>query len=314
MSALTVAGQHAAARDRVIESVRREALRAWRQVNPTAVNASWRAQLPRLLMALAGAQLLAAAMSTLYVDRVLQEQGLDPAAAGAVNARALSGIASDGRALDTLLMQPVLAVLAALATPGVDRLRAMATGQANLDMIVRTQVADAGRVADEIATVVRPSAQGYVRMISPGACARCAILAGRWYRWDAGFLRHPSCSCVGVPSAEDRTGDLFTDPRAYFDSLTPEEQDRIFTKAGAEAIRLGADMGQVVNARRGMQTATVFGREVAITREGITRRGLAGQRLGDSSRGVRLMPEQIFADATSREDAVRLLRRFGYIR
>jgi hypothetical protein len=341
MPALAVARRHAATRDRVIGNVRQEARRAWQRVNPAAVNATWLAQLPRMLLAVAGAQLLSAASSALYLDRVLAEQGLDPTAVGAVNARALAGIASDGRPLDTLLMQPMFTTLAALGA-GMQEARALAGGYATLDMIVRTQIADAGRVADELATAVRPAAQGYVRMVSPGACARCAILAGRWYRWDAGFLRHPSCNCVGIPSAEDRAGDLFTDPRAYFDSLSPEEQDRIFTTSGAEAIRLGADMSQVVNARRGMQSSVVFGREIQHTLEGITRRGVAGSRLiaeGARLQGIqaetvtrtsrsgpverqvirqrvnipRLMPEQILADATGRDAAIRLLRRFGYI-
>src|SRR5690554_3698273 len=161
-----------------------------------------------------------------------------------------------------------------------------------------------------------------------------------WY--SANGIIVSNCDCIHVPSTEAAGRDLTTDPRAYFDSLSPEEQDRIFTKAGAQAIRDGASISQVVNARRGMRTASVFGRDVLITLEGITRRGLAGRRLisegarvqreiaervtrlsreGAVQRQVRrgrvqiprLMPEQIYRVATSRDDAIRLLRRFGYI-
>lgn len=72
----------------------------------------------------------------------------------------------------------------------------------------------------------------------------------------------------------------------------------MFGKAGAEAIRSGADMAAVVNARRGMYTAA-DGRKY--TREAATRRRL------------RLMPEQIFREAKDRDDAIRLLRLHGYI-
>ena len=116
--------------------------------------------------------------------------------------------------------------------------------------------------------------------------------------------------------AEATAGDLTTDPRAYFDSLPATEQERIFTKAGARAIRDGSDIGRVVNARRGMNTAQsgrlarrkVAGQWVYTTTEATSRRGI--------SRGgrVRLMPESIYQFADSREDALRMLKAHGYIR
>ena len=97
-------------------------------------------------------------------------------------------------------------------------------------------------------------------------------------------------------------------------------------KAGAEAIRLGADMNQVVNARRGVEKAQVGGREVLTTREGMTRLGEASKRMGASQFGrkrghrylfakdrVRLMPETILDLADDREHAVEMLRTFGYL-
>ncbi len=100
-----------------------------------------------------------------------------------------------------------------------------------------------------------------------------------------------------MPVGEDVPSDVTTDPRAYFDSLDREGQDELLGEAGAEAVRNGADMAKVVNARRGIYTADgrLFTREAARGRP-------------------RLMPEQIFRDARDREDAVRLLRLHGYIR
>jgi hypothetical protein len=78
----------------------------------------------------------------------------------------------------------------------------------------------------------------------------------------------------------------------------------VFGKAGAEAIRAGADITQVVNARQGMQTATVFGRSALVTTTARRR----------SSARVRLMPEQILLEAKgSRDEAIRLLKLHGYL-
>lgn len=355
MTVHSVATEHYEARAAIVTAATKAALARWETVVPTRVGASWNAVLPEVMTIVAGAQLAAARAADTYVDSALDSQNMRADADGRVVAGLLAGIASDGRTLDGLLRSPAVATIQAL-NGGATVSRAMATGQATLDMIVGTQVADAGRVADGIAITARPRV-GYVRMLTPPSCSRCAILAGRWYRYDAGFDRHPRCNCTQIPASEDTAGDLRTDPQAYFDSLSKEEQDRIFTKAGARAIRDGADMGQVVNARRGMTTAgrdefgnrigrlaptRVFGRDVFTTTEGTTTRGLAGQRLidegarlsgetaetvlrrsraGDVTRTVtrqrvqvpRLMPESIYQLAESRADAVRLLRRFGYI-
>src|SRR5690606_16892226 len=96
---------------------------------------------------------------------------------------------------------------------------ALAIGQATLDMIVRTQVADAGRVADGVALAARRRAGGYVRMVVGATCDRCIILAGRWYRWNQGFQRHPRCDCIHIPAREDTAESVQTDPRKLFDSM-----------------------------------------------------------------------------------------------
>lgn len=300
MSVESVARQHSLARRRIVDGTAQAARSVWARLNTDLISASWRALLPEVLIAVTGAQRLVAGGADSYLDRVLAEQGANTAAAGQVNPRRLSGVASDGRRLDTLLNRPAAATLGALAT-GRPLPMALATGQATLDMIVRTQIADAGRVADQIATVARPVA-GYVRMLSPPACSRCVILAGRRYRWNQGFRRHPDCQCVHIPAAEAIADDLRLNPRNYFDGLSSAEQDRIFTHAGAEAIRDGADMSRVVNASRGMYAAG--GRQ--LTREATTRLGI--------NRPVRLMPEQIMREAKgNRDETLRLLRLNGFI-
>lgn len=274
--------------------------RLWRQVDRTNLGPSWRSLVPQAVAILTGSQAFAAAASESYVSRALAEQGSDADPVGRVIPGRFAGTASDGRPLDSLLYQPAFTALKQLKS-GSDVRRAMSAGLLDLDMIVRTQVADAGRVADGVAIAARPEVTGYVRMLSPPSCSRCAVLAGAVYRWNRGFKRHPRCDCRHIPAAEDAQ-DLTTDPKAYFDSLEETEQNRVFTKAGAEAIRDGADMARVVNARRGMYTAA--GKK-------LTTEATTGRR---ARRGARLMPERIYREAgTDRAEAVRLLRLHGYL-
>ena len=112
-------------------------------------------------------------------------------------------------------------------------------------------------------------------------------------------------------------------PQKLVDAMSDSQRRKVFGEAGAKAIEAGADVGQVVNARRGMTTATVYRRRLQVTTEGTTRRGLAGNRLKNFekvpgaryrvSRSPRLMPEEIFRIADDREHALRLLRLNGFI-
>ncbi|MEO3922701.1 hypothetical protein ABGB07_02280 [Micromonosporaceae bacterium B7E4] len=310
MSLLSVAREHYRVRARMARALEREAARLWRQVDRANISGSWADLLPRLLVAVVAAQRASAAASDAYVAAALAEQDASTGQVG-VNAAAFAGIASDGRNLGTLLAQPIITSKVALER-GTTEAYALAAGQAALQMIVATQVADAGRVADGVALTAQRRATGYVRMTVGRTCSRCLILAGKRYEWNQGFQRHPRCDCRHIPVAEDVPLSVQTSPKAAFDAMDRAEQDRVFTKAGAQAIREGADMGQVVNARKGMYTAA--GR--TLTAEGATRRGFAGARLGAprGQRAIRLMPEQIYREARgNRDEALRLLRLHGYI-
>lgn len=297
MAVEPIAAQHA---ERQVTLARRTATelgRLWRLIDVQRIAGSWGALLPQALVVLGTSQATAAAAAGTYVDDALEAQGAAPAVVGRVAVEAFAGIASDGRPLATLLLQPSLTALRQIEQ-GASPTQALAMGRFTLDMITRTQVADAGRVAVGTAIAARPEVGGYVRMIVGKTCSRCLILAGRRYEWNQGFRRHPRCDCRHVPVAEDVPGDVRTDPGAYFASLDRAEQDDLLGKDGAEAVRNGGDLAAVVNARRGMYTAD--GRQY--TREAATR-----QRR-------RLMPEQILREAKGRDDAIRLLRLHGYIR
>ncbi|MFD6770604.1 hypothetical protein ACFWC6_30775 [Micromonospora chalcea] len=190
-SPVEVARDHAALRRRLSAAVAGEAARLWGEVDPGRIGPSWLRAVPRLLLVLIGAQSAAAGQADRYLDDVLDAQGIDPAAEGRVVPTALAGVASDGRDLSDLLYQPAVRALSGIRD-GATVDQALAGGGAGLDMIVRTQVADAGRIADQVAMVAR-DVPGYRRMLVGGGCSRCAILAGRWYAYNAGFDRHPRC-------------------------------------------------------------------------------------------------------------------------
>jgi hypothetical protein len=290
-----IAAQHSERQVQLGRRTAREMARLWRLIDPRNIGPSWRSLLPQAVVALATSQATAAASAGLYVADVGEEYGLDGASVGRIMPGAFAGIASDGRDLVSLLYEPAIVSLRQIGQ-GASAARGLASGRFTLDMISRTQVADAGRVADGVAIATRPQLRGYVRMVVGKTCSRCLILAGRVYRWNEGFQRHPRCDCRHVPVADDVPDDVRTDPKAYFHSLDTAEQDELLGKAGAEAVRDGADMAKVVNARRGMYTAD--GRQ--FTTEA------AGAR-------PRIMPEQLFRDAEDRDDAIRLLRLHGYI-
>lgn len=149
------------------------------------------------------------------------------------------------------------------------------------DRLVASLVADAGRAAESVAITARPGV-GWVRYLRPPSCSRCAVLAGRFYRWSDGFRRHPGCDCVHLASTEAAAEGLVTDP------VELVEQGLVsgLSKADRRAILDGADVSQVVNTRTAMTA---------------------------SAPASRLRPMSIYDAATDQADAIRLLRLYGYI-
>jgi hypothetical protein len=298
--ALELAQAQYVAQQQLVQATATAGLQMWAQVDPANLTTSWGSFLSRLLVILRGAQVAAASTADSYVSEVLHAQGFNVPAAGRVAATALSGVASDGRPLETLLLNPVIATKEMIGR-GADVQRAMATGHATLEMALRTQVGDAGRVAAGVAIAARPRT-GWTRMLVGSSCYRCVILAGRVYRYSDGFERHPQDDCIHIPAAEDVVGDYTTDARKAFD----EGRVHGLSQADEEAIRAGADMAQVANAHSGMYVAGAG----KLTRTGTTHNAFAGRRLAGN---VRLMPEQIYRETSSRDEAVAMLRQHGYL-
>jgi len=297
-----------------------EVRRLWRRVDPADFDGSWAAVEPTVGAVVLTAQQRVSEPVGAYVSDVLRETG--QARADFLFAEPLSaplvGTDSRGFPVDGILGTAPLAAKSAVAR-GATPAQAVQQAGRWLNLTTATILSDTARQTEVVQTSVRP-VTGYVRMLNPPSCSRCAILAGKWYRKNQGFARHPGCDCRHIPAAEEIAGDLTVSPDAYFESLPAAEQDRIFTKAGAEAIRAGADVSQVVNARAGMSTAQRSLRGQAAQGR-LVRRNVYGQQVYTTTAGrgpgkgqARLMPESIVELAQDRDDLIRLLKHHRYIR
>lgn len=234
-------------------------------------------------------------------------------------AQAFAGVSSLGFSLTEPIIatidRRVPAPVEAMPAPWWDDAQAF---MADLERLFASEIADAGRTASQVEFVARPDWQNYVRMLTLPSCKRCVGLAGRIYRDLDAFQRHPVCDCVMVPVQDWEA--------AHDEGLatTPEEALKRggvtgLSHADAKAIEDGADFNAVVNATRGTRapgitnayTTTIHGHKVKATHEGTTKR--AAWRKANPSRLVRLRPESIYQFAKDHDDAVRLLKLYGYI-
>lgn len=279
------------------------ARRAWSSVDPDFISASWFEGVRQIEPIVTAAQVRAADSGASYGALALAEQGSWRVPDAFVDPAGFGGYAADGRSLTGLLVAPAYSSKTFIGN-GASPAQALAMGRSVLDGILRTTIADAGRQAAGVDVATRRNT-GYVRMLNPPSCVRCLVLAGRFYKWNTGFQRHTACDCIHVPSMAGSTQGardegLIDDPKAYFNSLTKAEQDKVAGAANAQAIRAGGDINRVVNSSRGRSGLT--------TSEGTGRKGFAAD-----VRGQRLTPEGIYKQATSREEALQLLERHGYV-
>lgn len=156
------------------------------------------------------------------------------------------------------------------------------------DRLVSSLVSDAGRTAESVAVAATPRI-GHVRYLNPPSCSRCAVLAGRIYRYSTGFQRHPGCDCVMIPTtlANDQ---LTQDPVELMKAGLITD----LSKADRQAILDGADFAKVTNAR--------------LRKGGVRDSGLVLERAG------RPTPAAIYRSTSSREGAVQALIAAGYMR
>lgn len=148
------------------------------------------AALPEMVDQMALAQTEAAGFGAEWANAVA------PGGTVKVKPDAFSGWASDGRTMASLLVQPMTQAFFA-ASRGAPAPVALQFGADSLERIAQTQVEDVARAGEQVVIAANTKIRGYLRLVEPKACGRCVILAGRFYRWNDGFDRHPSNNCRG---------------------------------------------------------------------------------------------------------------------
>lgn len=330
---LDIASDHLTRSTQITDRAVRRALRVFRQIDPQALDLGWALHGGTITRIGVAAQTRIAAQADTYLNQIAPSDVR-------VVPEAFSGVTLDGRELQPALFGAVATTKTLTSRVGAER--AFEVGASFLATVMGAAISDMGRQADMVGAVGRRFTR-YIRVLSPGACSRCAILAGKG-EYSQPFLRHPRCKCQSFPITSDTDSPVgfFDNANDYFESLSRAEQDRIFTKAGAEAHRQGASLQSVVNARRGaygigysghyntpvagnrLQPLTIGVRadgtplRVYATTEGTTRRGQFGRDnftgSGRRTTTVRLMPEQISVMAGGSPDRwLELLRKYGYI-
>lgn len=324
-------------------------LRLWGRVPVEDLDAGWMLVESEMVTAVSAAAVQNAASSGRMVASVGRADGV--AVGDVVVPNAFAGIDGSGRDSAGLLHGAVTTTKEQIGR-GASARSAFLAGASYLAAMTKTAVADLARSSASVASAGRGYVR-YIRVVNPGACSRCAILAGS-DRFSKPFERHPSCRCTSVPvhDPSEIPDGLHASPLDHFHGLSRAEQDRIYGKAGAEAIRMGADPIQVVGARRGasgmsysranprLPGQTWRMQRVPIGRnpdgspimgyttvEGITKRGVYGRtqkylgeefaRVGNAryatAKRARLMPETIM-ELTPDPDLRRtLLRDAGYL-
>ena len=253
-------------------------------------DSSWRRIGPRVAALVTAAQVGAARDGAAYVPQALEEQDLPTETDGTVRPQAFAGSATilDGLtygSLDDLLYG---AVIHAKTVSAEDLAQRLASGGSKLETLVHTQISDAARMSAST-TISATRNAGWVRMINPPCCQRCAVLAGKFFRSNDGFQRHPQCDCRHVPTSEANWEDV--------GMTVKPDQIKDLTKAQRQAIADGADMNQVINSHRAGKRSD----DLMSTNEGAKR----------YSR--RLTPEGIYKVSATREEALKRLRDNGYL-
>lgn len=295
--------------DRAGDRASETALRAWDEVDPALISESWEQVVPAVAAVVTQQQNRVADSAVRASREVSVETGQYELPTGFHNPRELAGYGSQGVPLEDALYSPAISTKRQILA-GAPVAEAMLYGASAVASLASTVVADTGREAMQLDMITRQQT-GYVRVVEAGACSRCIILAGKFFRWNAGFLRHPSCNCKHMPAKSKQWAQdegWYADPYEAFGSMSKPERQRVFGEFGAQAIDDGADIYQVVNATSPRAGMYAGGR---MTREGTSRFGNFRQT---SQYRNRLTPYGIYGDGSrSREQVIQALTDNGYI-
>lgn len=279
---------------RIAEVTGREVARQWRQVGDD-FDAGWEAVRASTVETVRSGMAASTRSAISYTPALLTEVSIAAPSVGAVNAAAFYQSAPDSTDLRSFFDAAPIRAKQAVAG-GASSLRARSLAGAWLISKTLTALADTRRDVVSVDLAQRPSLTGYVRMLNGPSCKDCVILAGKWFRWNEGFERHPNCDCVHIPAKNQNWAQaegFVSDPYEYFNSLSKAEQDRYFGKIGARTIRDGGDIYRVVN---------IQNRGLGVSRQAV--------RYGTP---MKMRPQDIYDLGLSRNETIKVLQREGYI-
>jgi len=256
---------------------------------------SWSSVGPAVLETVELGRAASVARSVGYTDAVLDETGQKAPATGQLNQARFMQSAPNGQPMADVVSGSVVQAKVAVKS-GLPVQEALGQAERWLTGVALTALADTGRSVVGADIARRPTLTGYVRMLNQPSCSRCIILAGKFFRWNEGFQRHPRCDCKHIPAQDAewaKAEGFISDPYEAFKSLTPEQQDRVFGRIEARAIRDGADIYRIENTKlRGLGTAK--GRE----------------KFGTPTK---MTIDDIYRTAGNRKNAIAAMEREGYI-
>lgn len=236
----------------IAKRVARALAALWARVDLGDLDGSWALLAPRAAGEVALGQYQAAAGAADYVAAVMLAQELT-AAATRPDPRAFSGTAADGRSLASLLQGAVIDTKVAIGA-GMSGADALLRGQGSLLLYGLNETQQAGRNADHVGITGQAQLGGYIRTLTPPSCSRCVVLAGKFYRWNQGFDRHPHCFPAGTvvsgPTTEAATrrwyqGELVVLATASGQNLSLTGNHPVLTRRGwvpANLLREGDDV------------------------------------------------------------------------
>jgi hypothetical protein len=197
MQSTTATRNHYLEQQRIQRKVLRDIRRIWARMGGEWSSSFARIS-PDLVGAVSEAQVKMAAATTAFMHDFLDEVDLQDRPVAEVVSTSLAGYSSDGYPLDSLLYGGVVAARQAATTESLTAPQSLRAGLGWLAPVVSSQIADVGRSVTGMSTATRSNLSGYTRFLNPPSCQRCAVLAGRVYRYSTGFQRHPRCFPAGV--------------------------------------------------------------------------------------------------------------------
>jgi hypothetical protein len=266
----------------------------WQQMTDD-FDRSWRSVGPALLETVELGRAAAVTRSLGYTAAVLDETSQQAPAAGALNPGRFLESAPNGQPMAAVLSGSIVQAKVAVRD-GAQPAAALAQAERWLTGVVLTTMADTGRSVVGADITQRPTITGYVRMLNAPSCSRCIILAGKFFRWNEVFQRHPRCDCKHIPAQDAewaKAEGFISDPYEAFKALSPSEQERVFGRIEARAIRDGADIYRIENTKlRGLGTAK------------------SREKYGTPTK---LTIDDIYRTAGNRRNAIAAMEREGYI-